>query len=171
MQKYEIRRSKRKTLSLLIDKDSKVIVKASRKIPLSEIDRFVCAHNEWIEEHIAIVKRRFITKELTIEEEKKIFEFANYIIPKKVESFSDITGLIPTGVKITKAKTRFGSCSAKNSLCFSLRLAMYPDEVIDYVVVHELCHIRFRNHGKEFYRSVEAYIPNYKECQKILKQL
>ena len=70
-------------------------------------------------------------------------------------------GVQPTGVKITAARTRFGSCSTKNSLCFSLRLMRYPDECVDYVVVHELAHIRHKNHSRAFYQEVARYLPDY----------
>ena len=80
-------------------------------------------------------------------------------------------GLVPQGVKITSAKTRFGSCSAKNSLCFSYLLLCYPMEAVDYVVVHELAHIRFKNHKKEFYALIEACMPDYKQRRMLLKNV
>ena len=78
--------------------------------------------------------------------------------------------LYPSSVKVTSAKKRFGSCSAKNSLCFSLYLFDYPDKAIDYVVVHELAHIKEHNHSKRFWRVVENYLPDYKERDKVLKR-
>ena len=78
-------------------------------------------------------------------------------------------GLAPTAVKITSARTRFGSCSSKNSLCFSLYLMQYPPEAIDAVVVHELCHMRHRNHSPAFYAEVERWLPDYREREKLLK--
>ena len=78
-------------------------------------------------------------------------------------------GLTPTSVKITSAKTRFGSCSSKNALCFSLYLCLYPSEAIDYVVVHELAHIKHKNHSREFYDFVASVMPDYKEREKIVK--
>ena len=78
-------------------------------------------------------------------------------------------GLEPTGVKITSAKKRFGSCSAKNSICYSWRLMLYSKEAIDYVVVHELAHIAHKNHGPQFYALIEKYLPDYKEREKLLR--
>lgn len=77
--------------------------------------------------------------------------------------------LYPTALKITSAKTRFGSCSGKDSICFSYLLMRYPDEAIDYVVVHELAHIKHKNHSKAFYTLIEKYLPDYKEREKLLK--
>ncbi|MEG1869673.1 MAG: M48 family metallopeptidase, partial [Oscillospiraceae bacterium] len=72
-------------------------------------------------------------------------------------------------IKITSANGRWGSCSWKNSLCFPYKIMLLPEELIDYIVVHELAHIREKNHSKNFYAEVEKYMPNYKQCIKQLK--
>jgi predicted metal-dependent hydrolase len=79
-------------------------------------------------------------------------------------------GVAPTGVKITSARTRFGSCSGKNSLCFSLYLMEYPEDAIDAVVVHELAHIRHKDHSPAFYAEVERWMSDYRQRAKLLKQ-
>ena len=94
---------------------------------------------------------------------------AKEIIPQKVEHFAKIMNLKPTSVKITSAQKRFGSCSGKNSLCFSYILMQYPEKAIDYVVVHELAHIVHKNHSKDFYKLIATYLPDYKERIKLLK--
>jgi predicted metal-dependent hydrolase len=78
-------------------------------------------------------------------------------------------GVEPNAIKITAAKKRFGSCSGKNSICFSLFLMAYPKEAVDYVVVHELAHIKEKNHGKNFYRFIASVMPDYKYRQSLLK--
>ena len=75
----------------------------------------------------------------------------------------------PTGLKITTARKRYGSCSGKNSLCFSCFLMDCPEEAIDLVVVHELCHIREKNHAPRFYALLGQYLPDYKERKKLLR--
>ena len=77
--------------------------------------------------------------------------------------------LVPAGIKITSARTRFGSCSGKNSICFSWRLMLYPPEAIDYVIVHELAHIRHHDHSPAFYALIEQYLPDWKARMKLLK--
>ena len=74
-----------------------------------------------------------------------------------------------SGITITAARTRFGSCSPKNRLCFSWRLMAYPEEAIDYVVVHELAHLVHRNHGPEFYALVASILPDHKQRRALLK--
>ena len=78
-------------------------------------------------------------------------------------------GVKPTGIKITSAKKQIGSCSGKNSICYSWGLMQYAPEAIDYVVVHELAHIIHKNHGKDFYKLIEKYLPDYKKREKLLK--
>lgn len=91
-------------------------------------------------------------------------------IPPKVRHYSTIMGLRPTGIRITSARTRFGSCSGKNSLCFSWRLMGYPEEAVDYVVVHELAHIVHKNHGPDFWALVGQYMPDYKRRRALLRK-
>ena len=91
-------------------------------------------------------------------------------IPPKVRHYAAIMGLRPTGIRITSARTRFGSCSGKNSLCFSWRLMEYPEEAVDYVVVHELAHIVHKNHGPDFWALVGQHMPDYKRRRALLRK-
>ena len=91
------------------------------------------------------------------------------VIPQRVAVYSAVMGLTPAGVRITDAKKRFGSCSGQNRLCFSWRLMQYPPEAVDYVVVHELAHIRHHNHSPAFYALVARYMPDYRERQALLR--
>ena len=89
----------------------------------------------------------------------------------KVQDYATQMGVEPLGLKINGAKTRWGSCSAKKNLNFSWRLMMADDEVIDYVVVHELAHIKEMNHSPRFWSVVEGVLPDYKTRQSRLKKL
>ncbi|GAA5818755.1 MAG: M48 family metallopeptidase [Methanobrevibacter sp. CfCl-M3] len=96
---------------------------------------------------------------------------AKFHIGGRINYFIEKTGLIPSNFKITNAKTRWGSCSGKNSINFSWRLMMASDDLIDYVIVHELCHIKEHNHSEKFWKEVENIIPNYKESKIKLREL
>ena len=80
-------------------------------------------------------------------------------------------GVNPTSVKITSAQTRYGSCSAKNGICYSWRVMLLPEDLIDYIVVHELAHIREHNHSPAFYRVIERELPDYKKRVAKLKKI
>ena len=83
---------------------------------------------------------------------------------------ADEMGVVVTSVQINGAKTRFGSCSTGGRIHFSYRLMAYPPEVIRYVVIHELAHIRHPNHGRAFWQEVERYCPDYRVCRARLKE-
>ena len=146
---FKLIRGDRKSISLEVKDDLSILVKAPLKMPDSKINEFVLKHQRWIEKQREKVMAR--NQKLLSCDVVELKAKAKEILPQRVDYFSSLMGLTPTGVKITSAKTRFGSCNGKNSICFSLYLMLYPDEAIDYVVVHELAHIKYKNHGKAFY--------------------
>ncbi len=166
---FKLIRSKRKTIELSIDKDFSPLVKAPLKMSIADIEKFVAKHEKWIEKQITR-KREHAEKFCLSENEISVLK--EKVLPyltERTEYFANIMGVKPTGIKITSAEKRFGSCSGKNSICYSWRLMQYPSEAIDYVVVHELAHIVHKNHGKEFYSLIEKILPDYKKREKILK--
>ena len=168
--KITVKYSRRKTISLEITRDAEVLVRAPLKTTNKRIEEFVHSHYDWIISHL---ERRLEqiknNPEPSKEELNELKAIAKRIIPEKVEKYSKIMGIIPEHVSINSAKTRFGSCSGKNRLNFSCRLMSYPECAIDYVVVHELAHIKHHNHSKQFWALVEKYMPDYKERKKLLK--
>ena len=94
---------------------------------------------------------------------------AKAILPGKIQQYARRMGVCPTGLTVTSAKTRFGSCSGKDRLSFSWRLMAYPEAAIDYVVVHELAHIRYKDHSRAFYRFIESVMPDYRDRIRLLK--
>lgn len=171
MNNYRIIYSKRRTLALEVNKNCEVIVRAPIRCSDKTIEDFVAKHEGWIEKAKERVKKRNENRiELTAEQEKELKALAKEILPKKVEYYSNLMGVKPTALHITSAKTRFGSCSGKNSISLSWRVMQYDEKAIDYVVVHELAHIKHHNHGKQFYAFIEKYMPDYKERANILKK-
>ena len=163
---YEIIRSNRTTLGLEVNTKSEVIVRAPKTTPVHVIADFVSQHEKWIGKAIEKQQKRI---PLAIEDCESLRKQAKTYLPGRVAFYSQIMGLSPTHITITGAKTRFGSCSPKNSISFSYYLMQYAPEAIDYVVVHELAHIRHHNHSKQFWTLVEKYMPDYKERKKLLK--
>ena len=167
---YELIKSrKRRTIEMSINDEGKLVVRAPQNTARSEIDAFVEKHRLWAEKHMKLKKERIKKYSVSPEEEENIKKNALPYLKERTEYFSAIMGLEPTGVRITSAKKRFGSCSAKNSICYFWRLMLYPKEAIDYVVVHELAHIAHKNHGPQFYALIEKYLPDYKEREKLLR--
>jgi len=96
-------------------------------------------------------------------------EQAETIIRQRIQHYQDRIQVRPRGDRITSAKHQWGGCSAKNTLTFTWRLMMAPLSVIDYVIVHELAHIREKNHSPRFWKIVEQQLPDYRELRKWLK--
>ena len=171
MESYELIRSRRRTLALEITRDCRVLVRAPLRLSQAKIDAFVESHTVWIQAHLEQQRQRMTSAppppteaDITALKAK-----ARAILPGKVAYWSGKMGIRPTGLKITAARKRYGSCSGKNSLCFSCFLMDCPEEAIDLVVVHELCHIREKNHGPRFYALLGQYLPDYKERKKLLR--
>ena len=171
MTDYTLIRARRRTMSLQLDRDGRAVVRAPYGVKREFIDRFVAEHEDWLNRaREKQQNRRLAHPEPTDEERKVLIARAKEYLPMRVDYWSDIMGLTPTGLKITSARTRFGSCSGKNSICFSWRLMQYPPEAIDYVVVHELAHIRHHDHSPAFYALIERYMPDWRERMKLLKE-
>lgn len=165
----EIIRSNRKTLALEVKRGGRVIVRCPLITLEQRIIDFLNFRYDWLLKAIEIQKTKKDKFDISSEEISALKQKAKDILPKRVEYYSKIMNLYPTAVKINFAKTRFGSCSSHNIINFSAFLMMFPLEAIDYVVVHELAHIKYKNHQKEFYNLIEHYMPDYKKRIAILK--
>ena len=169
----KIQRSKRKTISLSITRTGDVLVKAPFFLEDKAIQSFVHKHAAWIEKQLNLWQERMAREQalmLTPEKVAELKKRALLYLSKRVQYYSKVMNVSPTGIKITSARTRWGSCSPKNSLCFSYRLILLDADAIDYVVVHELAHIREKNHGPGFYHEVAKYLPDYRRRIALLKE-
>ena len=168
---YKVIRSARKTISMEIGKGGQVLVRAPKKMPEKAIDDFVNKHSKWAEKHIlAVLEREKNHPPLDPKAKKLQYQLALEVLTNRVNYYAPLMGITPTSIRITGAEKRFGSCSSKNAICFSYRLMEYSPRAIDYVVVHELAHIRHKNHGPLFYKEIERVIPDYKAWAKELKR-
>lgn len=171
MYDYQLIRSKRKTISLQINEQCEIVVRAPLRATRQEIDEMVARHSGWIDKHMPAARARMQqAQSLTPALLAALTEKAWREIPPRVAHYAALMGVEPTGIKITAARKRFGSCSGRNSLCFSCLLMRYPSEAIDCVVVHELAHIRHHDHSPAFYAFIEKFMPDYREREKLLRQ-
>lgn len=171
MIEYELIRSKRKTVSITVKSDGKVIVRAPLLASVRGINEFVESKEDWIIKNVKRVLENPAPKprEFTPEEKKRLVKQARILITQRVEYYAPIVGVSYNRIAIKDAKTRWGSCSRDGNLNFSFRLVLKPLELLDYVVVHELCHRIHMNHSKEFWQEVERILPDYKDRRKRLK--
>ena len=150
----------------------KPLKKVIRPATAEDIRRVVDSHRDWVEKTVRRQQEQLAASppEPTAQEMQELARQGREYLPRRVAYWAARMDVMPTGLHITAARTRWGSCSGKNSLCFSLFLMRYPPEAIDAVVVHELAHIRHKNHGPEFYRLVETTLPDYRQRIALLKQ-
>lgn len=170
----ELRRSNRRTMSLEITRDAKVIVRAPYRVPTAAIKRFVGSKMDWIEQKLQEVAAQNEQRQhypgLTEEQIKELTKKALEILPKRTAYFASVIGVDYGRITIRHQKTRWGSCSSKGNLNFNCLLMLTPPEIQDYVVVHELCHRKEMNHSAKFWHEVEEVLPDYKERRKWLKE-
>lgn len=170
MTEIEVIRSDRRTLALQV-KDGRVIVRAPRRVSEARIRAFVEAHEDWITATLRKQGARAAAHpEPTEAEKREYIKKAKALLPGRVAHYSSIMGLYPTQVRITGAKTRFGSCSSSGHICFSWRLMQYPPEAIDYVVVHEIAHLKHMNHSPAFHALVASVLPDHKARRALLRK-
>lgn len=170
MREYTLLRSERKTLGLQI-KEGRLIVRAPKNLKRAYIEDFLLRKEDWIARHLALQEEKAAAHPEPDEEEvRRLKALAQAVLPGRVEHFSGLTGLRPARVRIGGAKTRFGSCSSRGSINFSWRLMAYPPEAVDYVVLHELCHLRHMDHSRAFYGLIERYMPDWKRRREMLKK-
>ncbi len=228
-QEYTLKRSKRKSVAIIIERNGKVLVKAPSWLPLYRIDKFVQEKADWIkrkQEEVASMEQietahsyetgdtfLFDGQEYTliiVQEDRngstvekdsagqKILVSGHDMEPQKVrlvlegfyrkqaeEVFRDRVKYwhfvleqhtkngdrIELGkIAVRNQKTRWGSCSSKGNINFNWRLLMAPGKVLDYVVVHELCHLVYMNHSGAFWGLVEELLPDYGERRRWLKE-
>ena len=165
-QQIKIIRANRKSLSMKIDRDGIIVVRAPRFVFQKTIDNFIEKNKAWIEKQQSQRQKSILDPSQVLEYKR---EARDIIIPRVAE-FAEKYGFTYNSVKITSAMTRWGSCTNKKNLNFTYRLALAPDEVRDYVIVHELCHLRQMNHSKKFWSEVAAIMPDYKQQEKWLKE-
>jgi len=171
MNAYELIRSNRKTIALQIKGDGRIIVRAPLRMAAKDIQRFVDSKDAWIENHLAIIQQRQqpVASAFTLEQLHQLAEAAKQDIPQRVARFAALVGVTYGRITIRAQKSRWGSCSGKGNLNFNCLLMLCPEDVRDYVVVHELCHRKELNHSPRFWAEVEKVLPGYKVQRKWLK--
>jgi len=209
---YNLKLSKRKTISIRVNEDATVEVRAPIGMSQKSIEAFLAEKQDWVNKKRALMKKHVMEREAFLAKPPETLMFlgedhevrrgnkpsfdgtyfylpegeftelkpaiirlykrlARQVIEKRVKFFAEKMGVSPAGIRINSARTRWGSCSGKNSLNFSWMLVMAWTESVDYVVVHELAHIKEHNHSKAFWSVVKSAMPGYEVPKAALKIL
>ena len=160
-------------MSVSVMTDNRVLVKAPYGTTERTVQEFLLSKKDWITKHL---EKQNWEKEkaeslglLSADEIKQIKKLARKIIPQRVEFWANKIGVTYGRIAIRLQSSRWGSCSVDGNLNFNCLLVLMPPEILDSVVVHELCHRRHMNHSKEFYAEIDQVFPDYKRCNKLLK--
>ena len=167
-------RSSRRSLAAEIMPDGSVKVRAPQRMPEQQIIRFLTEKAADIEKHVQ--RRRLQNQQLSALPaftQADIREMANRaaaVIPQRVAYYAQKIGVTYGRITIRNQKTRWGSCTSEGNLNFNCLLMAAPQEVLDSVIVHELCHRLHADHSKAFYAEVYRAFPDYDRCSKWLKE-
>ncbi|MGD9900933.1 MAG: M48 family metallopeptidase [Spirochaetales bacterium] len=207
---YEIIRTNRRTLSLSIDKNAKLIVRAPLRMKAETILKFVKEKEGWIakkqeqvknsilatKEYSEYSKFMFLGQSYSVVRSDKVgnielkdalyvpittknlqkalkdwlFSLSNAVLEGKINYFSQLLGVRVNSVKFVNSRAKWGSCDAKQNITLNIKMLMLPQNLIDYIIVHELSHIKQLNHSQNFWFEVKKYVPNYLTLRKTLKQ-
>ena len=165
-------RSSHRTIALQVRPSGEVIVRAPLRMPEAEIRRFIESRQGWIEKQ----RKRFREEAApalppyTPEDTRRLADEAARVIPERVRHFAPIAGVTYGRITIRNQKSKWGSCSAQGNLNFNCLLTDAPPEVLDYVVVHELCHRLHMDHSPAFWAEVARVLPDYRKGRQWLKE-
>ena len=174
----EVVRSRRKTLALEVKAPARVIVRAPMRASQKAICEFVESHRAWIAAALVRVQARQEAKAQAVQQEGLLSQEdiaalaheARAIVPARVEHFAARIGVSYGRITLRCQKTRWGSCSTAGNLNFNVLLMLAPPEVLDYVVIHELCHRLEMNHSARFWDLVSRYDPDQRLHRAWLKE-
>lgn len=167
---YNLVRMTRKTMALKVEEDGTITVRAPYRISLRDADLFVEKHREWILKRQSALRERQEKRRTYTEQERAAGKRnARSLIEEKCRYYGRVMGVDYERISIREQKTRWGSCSSKGNLNFNWKLILMPEEILDYVVVHELAHRKEMNHSPAFWKIVGRVIPDYPERRAWLK--
>lgn len=162
----QITKSQRKTLSMRFDIHGVLQVRSPLSLADKQIQSFIEKNKPWIEKQ---QNKQKIIKTLSPEDIHLLKQQAHDYIPARVAYFAEKYNFHYIGIRIGSARTRWGSCSSQKILNFSCRLMLFDKKCVDYVIIHELCHLREMNHSKKFWSYVAEIMPDYKHWENMLK--
>lgn len=159
-------------MAIQVTRDGRVVVRCPMRVSDGAARAFAKSHEEWIEKHYREARER-LERQVSYppQQVKEYRRQAAKTLAERTAYWAERMGVTYGRITIREQVTRWGSCSAKGNLNFNYQLAYLPQELLDYVVVHELSHRRHMNHSAEFWQEVEKYYPAYEVCRKRLKEI
>ena len=166
----ELIRSARKSLALEIRPDGRVLVRAPMRTGMPQIRAFMDRHRDWIEKKLRAQAQTPQAEKLSEEELAALKKAGRRRFAERAAFYAPLLGVRFGRIAVRCQKSKWGSCSAKGNLNFNCLLLLAPVEVLDYVVVHELCHLLEMNHSERFWQSVADVMPDYRDRRRWLRE-
>ena len=159
---YELIKSPIKNMYIYV-REGRVTVKVPYRLKDKEIQEFISKKSKWIYDKLK-QEPKIVEKMIEPEEVERLEE----IVRTKIEKYAILLKVMPNKVRIKDIKYAWGSCSSNRNITISKKLAKKEEKVIEYVVLHEMCHLKYMNHSKDFWNLVESYLPEYKTYRALL---
>lgn len=167
---YQIIRSNRKTIAIQIAAGGAVLVRCPWQMGTDAIRAFVEEKAGWIRKHLEKQAAAPKLAKITETELQRLAQEALHAVPERAAHFAPLIGVQYGRITIRCQRSRWGSCSSQGNLNFNCLLMLAPPEVLDYVVVHELCHRKEMNHSQRFWAEVARILPDYRDRRNWLKE-
>jgi hypothetical protein len=172
---YNLRKNRRaKRLKLTIYCDGSFAVSAPRRLSLSAIENYILQKSDWVLDKLKIFKRKTeggIFSGTSVNDYPNLKKTALELAQKKVAQFNEQYALSYRRISIRNQKTRWGSCSKLGNLSYNYKITLLPERLVDYIIVHELCHLKEFNHSRKFWDLVAQALPDYKQRRKEIKNI
>lgn len=184
---YTIKKNRRsKNLKIIVHADGHVVVTAPMRAPLYLIRKFVETRSTWIEERVENFRKKIeekereneklgipkkMTKAEQVKDYKKHKESAREFVERRIVELNKFYNFEYGKIAIRNQSTRWGSCSRKKNLNFNYKIVKLPRNLADYIIVHELCHLAYFNHSKNFWEMVARVIPQHSDIRKELHKM
>lgn len=159
-----------RTIRVAVHTDGRVTVSAAKNVPIATIERMLTDKQAWIETQQARMRSRpRLVPPASAADYRRYKSAALALAEERIQHFSQVYGCKPTALSIRNPRTRWGSCSRRGKISLSYRLIFLPAELRDYLIVHELCHLKEFNHSPRFWQLVQVSVPDYLRVRRILR--
>jgi len=164
---YKVIRSNRKTIAIQIMPNGDVLVRSPNRASESEIRKFVESKSAWVQKHLSGMNAER-AEPFSKDQIEVLRRQTKLLVEERAAHYCTILGVTYHQISVRTQRTRWGSCSSKGNLNFNCLLALVPADVLDYVVVHELCHLKEMNHSNRFWELVRGVLPDYEHRKRWL---